>query len=506
MRLSAGAASSRMGVPILPPSCASRPASRNKCATSAVVVDLPLVPVIATKGARGATRRLSRQKSSMSPMISIAAARAFFAVQCGSGWVSGTPGARTKAEKPRQSASPSSQAATSAPPASSARAVARPEPPRPNSATLRPLKPATGIISPQLQGREADHGENEGDDPEAHDDLRLGPAELLEMMMDRRHFEDALAGHLERGDLHDDRKRLDHKQAADDRQHDLVLDRDRRGAEQAAKGQRAGIAHENLRRRRIEPEKADAGADQRAADDDEVAGMRHMVDAEIAGEEQIADEIGDEAERRRADHHRHDRQPIEPIREIDRIAEGDDDESAEEQKAPAEIDDEAVDERHGQRSRARAADIDHRQTGEQRNGEFAGEPRAAGKAAIRLLRHFEIIVIEADRAEADRDEKDDPDIGAFEIGPKQSGDDETRKDHQPAHGRRALLGQKMRLRPVEPDRLSFALFQAQSRDDRRPEEEHEKQPGSRGADRAEGEIAKKIERAEQMREIGEPGE
>ena len=59
---------------------------------SAVVVDLPLVPVMATNGASGASFARSRQNSSMSPMISTPAAFASLADQCGSGWVSGTPG------------------------------------------------------------------------------------------------------------------------------------------------------------------------------------------------------------------------------------------------------------------------------------------------------------------------------------------------------------------------------------------------------------------------------
>ena len=74
----------------------SRP-SRSRCAISAVVVDLPLVPVMATNGASGAWRRRSRQNSSMSPITSTAAARASPTVQCGAGCVSGTPGASTSA-------------------------------------------------------------------------------------------------------------------------------------------------------------------------------------------------------------------------------------------------------------------------------------------------------------------------------------------------------------------------------------------------------------------------
>src|SRR3984885_8126972 len=52
------------------------PAAAARCAISADVVDLPLVPVIATNGAPGAWRCRSRQNSSMSPITSTPASRA----------------------------------------------------------------------------------------------------------------------------------------------------------------------------------------------------------------------------------------------------------------------------------------------------------------------------------------------------------------------------------------------------------------------------------------------
>ena len=131
---------------------------------SAVVVDFPLVPVTATNGALGRTRR-SRQNSSMSPITSTAAARASPTDQCGAGWVSGTPGASTSAAIRDQStcrrsavgmpeavafatvSALSSQPTTSAPPAKSALAPASPEPPRPNTATFLPAKLVTGIMA-----------------------------------------------------------------------------------------------------------------------------------------------------------------------------------------------------------------------------------------------------------------------------------------------------------------------------------------------------------------------
>ena len=95
--LARGGSSDRIAVPILPPSCASKPAAARRCAISAVVVDLPLVPVMAMNGASGAMCRRSRQNSSMSPITSAPALRASSTVQCGSGCVSGTPGASTSA-------------------------------------------------------------------------------------------------------------------------------------------------------------------------------------------------------------------------------------------------------------------------------------------------------------------------------------------------------------------------------------------------------------------------
>src|SRR5215467_10039529 len=113
----------------------------------------------------------------------------------------------------------SSPATISAPPAFSAWQLASPEPPRPNTATILPAKEVTGIMrhrSSQFQRGESGKRQHHRDNPEADHDLRLGPAQLLEMMVDRRHPEEALAGKLEGSDLDDDGDRLQHEQAADD--------------------------------------------------------------------------------------------------------------------------------------------------------------------------------------------------------------------------------------------------------------------------------------------------
>src|SRR4051794_5931175 len=361
-----------------------------RCAINAVVVDLPLVPVMATNGASGAWRRRSRQNNSISPITSTPASRAISTLQCGLGWVSGAPGVRISAAKfahdtVRRSAvvkpasaacasrsPPSSPATTLAPPARSAWQLARPEPPRPNTATVLPANEVTGIMtlypsfrgsrsenpesrdsgsplrvvrndvgnastpsSPQLQGRKAGQRQHHRNDPEPDHDLRLGPALLFEMVMQWRHAEDALAGELERGDLHDHRDSLQHEQPTNHREHDLVLHRDRDRAEHAAERQRTRVSHEDRSRRRIEPEKAEPSAEHRATEYGEFAGAGDIVDLQIIGEHRVTRQIGDHAETCRGDHHRHDGETIEAVGQIDRVAGTDDDEGAEDHEEPA---------------------------------------------------------------------------------------------------------------------------------------------------------------------------
>ncbi len=64
---------------------------------------------------------------------------------------------------------------------------------------------------PQLERRQADQRQDDGDDPEPDDHLAFRPTELFEMVVDRRHQEHALAGQLEPGDLNDHRHDLDHE-------------------------------------------------------------------------------------------------------------------------------------------------------------------------------------------------------------------------------------------------------------------------------------------------------
>ena len=86
----------------------------------------------------------------------------------------------------------------------------------------------------------------------------------LEMMMDRRHGEDAFAGQLETQHLQNDGDRFDHENAANDCEQKFLFTANRDDADHPADRKRTGVTHENFRRMTVEPEKSEAGADERA--------------------------------------------------------------------------------------------------------------------------------------------------------------------------------------------------------------------------------------------------
>src|SRR5215211_9466175 len=117
-----------------------------------------------------------------------------------------------------------------------------------------------------------------------------------------------------------------------------MLDRDRGRTEGTAQRQRTGVTHEDHRWRRIEPQEAETGADNRAAQDREFAGPLHIMNLEIFRKDGIADQIGDKTIASGSDHIRHDGEPVEPISDVDRIAGADDDEYADRQEDETELD------------------------------------------------------------------------------------------------------------------------------------------------------------------------
>ena len=149
-------------------------------------------------------------------------------------------------------------------------------------------------------------------------------------------------------------------------------------------------------------------------------------------------------------------------------------------------------------------ELDQRNASEPRNDGFDAHPRAAGKSIMRLFRDLQIIVIEADHAEAERDPKHHPDIGIGRVCPQKRRDQHAGQDHQPAHRRRAGLGDNVRFRTVGADRLTLALQEPQMIDDVLTEQKDEKQRGDDRAAGAERDVAEHVEDGKLFRQIDQP--
>ena len=172
---------------------------------------------------------------------------------------------------------------------------------------------------------------------------------------------------------------------------------------------------------------------------------------------------------------------------------------------PAEIDQHALEERNGERGGERLlADMDDDGSGDHGGGGFDDDLDAAAEAFRRLPGHFQIIVVEADGAIDEGEQQHHPDISVAQIAPQQHGDGDAGQDHQPAHGRRALLLEEMALGAVFADGLALALADAQGPDHLGPEQEHEQQRRDQRSAGAEGDVAEDIEGGELRGELGQP--
>src|SRR5215831_7677359 len=231
------------------------------------------------------------------------------------------------------------------------------------------------------------------------------------MVVDRRHSKHALPRKLERHHLHDDGYRLEYEQTADHRQHDLVLGGHRNCANHSAKSERAGIAHEYRGRRRVEPKEAQSRPYHRPAQHREFASPGDIVDVEVIGEERVAGKIRDEAEAERDDDDGNDSQSVEAIGQIHRVAGAHDDERTEHNKEPAEWKHELLEEWESERRReGLASDGSDDIAGRGGNQRLEDKAQLPGKAGVSLLRHLEIVVVEANRAEGKGDAEHDPHV------------------------------------------------------------------------------------------------
>src|SRR5688572_6550655 len=408
---------------MFPPTSTLRPEAVSIRPTSVVVVDFPLVPVIAI------TRpRIQRQASSSSPMISTPPARAARKAGCSSG----TPGLATIRSAdasvsgrcpPSSSVTPlrssrsassnvscTSVSVTAAPRARSSSAAATPLRAAPTTTTRRPRteKSLSPTPSPQLQRRQAEEREDHRHDQKSGDHLRLAPPHQFEVMVERRHLEHSLARELERRDLDDHRGRLGDEHAADDYEQQLLLDEGGYRGEGAAQRQRADIAHENFGGIRVVPKEAEARPHQRAAEDRELRGRREAYEEQVVRKYGVTGNVGQRGERRGRHPERADREAVEAVGQVYGVRPRHEHERGEQQIPPPQVRDQVLEEGKDQtrvvERRILLGEQNDRETDAQRDEELSSDLVARAQSVMRSTRDLQIVVGEADRAKSQRRE------------------------------------------------------------------------------------------------------
>src|SRR5262245_2276223 len=346
---------------------------------------------------------------------------------------------------------------------------------------------------PQLQGRETQELEDDRESPQPYDDLRLAPPALLEVVVDRRHPENALAPRLVRGDLHDDGERLGDEQPADDDEEELLLDQDRDRAERTPESHRADVAHEDLRGVRVEPEEPERGAEQRPAENRQLARALDERDRQVVGDDRVPRGVGEEGECDRRDEERADREAVEAVGQVDRVGGAGEDESREERVEQSQEHGRLLEEGEGElgREEALVRHVAEQDADGEGQGDLQRELPAGRQPQVVLARDLHVVVPETDRPEGDHRRHRDPDERVAEVGPEQGRRHDRGDDEDPAHRRRAALG-LVRLRALLADLLAD-LEAAEAVDEPPAEEERDQHRGDDGHRRPEGDVAEDVE-------------
>ena len=134
---------------------------------------------------------------------------------------------------------------------------------------------------------------------------------------------------------------------------------------------------------------------------------------------------------------------------------------------------------------------DGRRQGHQGLGHQLGP---AAQPLVALLDNLEIVVEEADEAEAQGHQDQEPDKGVVQLGPQDGGGQNGENDHQPPHGGGAGLG-LVGLGAVFPDILAD-LHGPELADEPAPHHHGDDQGREDGEDGPEGDVPEDIEPAE----------
>ena len=196
-----------------------------------------------------------------------------------------------------------------------------------------------------------------------------------------------------------------------------------------------------------------------------------MGNAQIMRIIDAACNIGDNRKGAGRNDHRHRRQAIQPIGQIDRIARPHDHESGKGEIENAQRNIAVLQEGH---IKVGAGMVDDDPRRNARHGKFSQQPHLARNARRAALGHLVIVIEKADDAKADGHRNTGPNERIGQIHPDQHRCHQRDQDHQPAHRRRATLGE-MRFGAVFADRLALALLDPQHGDETRTNDQSDNQ-------------------------------
>ncbi len=182
---------------------------------------------------------------------------------------------------------------------------------------------------------------------------------------------------------------------------------------------------------------------------------------QILGKVDPAYGIGDHAQSTRRDHHRHDRQPVQPVGQVHRIGRAHDHDHRKRDEDKTKVDQRVLEHRQGQLVRQGiGVEISGCNTCHSGNHKAQSHANLPRNALGIILRHLCIVISKSDQPKGHRDQKNDPHIGIRRLRPQHRGKDQRRQDQQPAHSGRARFDE-MPLRAIITNRLPPFLLTAQ---------------------------------------------
>ena len=179
-----------------------------------------------------------------------------------------------------------------------------------------------------LQRHQRQGCQQQRENPETDDDLGFEYAFLLIVVVYGRHEENPASlavlalRILEVGHLQHHRAAFDQEDAAQQRQQQLLADAEGEYSDDAADGERTRVAHEDLRRKRVVPQKAHQCADHGERKDHQLAALGDVHDIEVVGIDDVAREVGQHGQHH-DDRHRDARhQTVEAVGEVGAVRHG----------------------------------------------------------------------------------------------------------------------------------------------------------------------------------------